>query len=57
VYGFFLEGARWDKQKESLAESLPKVLFSAAPIMWFKPVRKKDVSMFAHYNCPVYKTR
>lgn len=57
TYGLFLEGARWDKTKESLNESLPKVLFSPAPIMWFKPVRRKDVAHFPHYNCPVYKTR
>lgn len=57
TYGLFLEGARWDKTKETLNESLPKVLFSPAPIMWFKPVRRRDVAQFPHYNCPVYKTR
>lgn len=57
TYGLFIEGARWDKAREALGESHPKVLFSPAPLMWFKPVRRKDVTIVPHYNCPVYKTR
>jgi len=56
VYGLFLEGARWDKHKHSLVESLPKVLFSHSPVIWFKPCKKEDVTEFPKYNCPVYKT-
>jgi dynein heavy chain len=55
-YGLFLEGARWDKQERALAESLPKVLFSPAPIMHWIPYRKADVPVYSHYKCPVYKT-
>ena len=56
TYGFFLEGARWDKWEMELAESLPKVLFSPAPTMHWIPFRKADVPQYPHYKCPVYKT-
>ena len=56
TYGLFLEGARWDKGDEELAESLPKILFSLAPTMHWVPYRKADVPQYPHYKCPVYKT-
>ncbi|GMI06146.1 hypothetical protein TrVE_jg2421 [Triparma verrucosa] len=54
--GFFFEGARWDKDKMTLSESLPKQLFSPAPIIFFLPLLIKDMGSYPHYNCPVYKT-
>lgn len=54
--GLYLEGARWDKSTMLLDESLPKVLFSLAPTMWWVPYRKADVPTYPHYKCPVYKT-
>ena len=56
TYGFFLEGARWDKYGQVLAESLPKLLFTPAPLMHWVPYRKADVPQYPHYKCPVYKT-
>merc|ERR1711998_706780 len=56
TYGFFLEGCRWDKKTEGLAESQPKVLFSPAPIIWFKPIQGADLGSYPHYACPTYKT-
>lgn len=56
TYGLFLEGARWDKGAFQLAESLPKVLFSPAPVMHWIPFRSADVPQYSHYKCPVYKT-
>lgn len=38
-----------------LAASL-KVLFSSAPVVWFKPQRKSDLVETPAYACPVYKT-
>jgi len=52
----FLEGAKWDKKECSMAESDPKVLFTQAPVMWFKPVQKCDANEYPWYECPVYKT-
>lgn len=54
--GLFLEGARWDKDAHSLAESHPKILFSYAPLMHWVPYRKADIPVYPHYKCPVYKT-
>lgn len=54
--GFFFEGARWDKEKMILAESLPKQLFSPAPIIFFLPLPISEMGTYPHYNCPVYKT-
>lgn len=56
VTGMFLEGARWDSDKMQLAESLPKVLYSTAPVMWLKPVELSKRREFPHYSCPVYRT-
>ena len=56
TYGLFIEGARWDKIKKALAESMPKILFAIAPTMHWVPFRKKDIPKYPHYKCPVYKT-
>lgn len=56
IYGLYLEGCRWDFQKGQLAESLPKVLTTLAPIIWLRPVKQEDVREFQNYKCPVYKT-
>lgn len=56
VKGFFLEGARWDREKMVIGESLPKILFDPLPIIWLRP---GEMSKFLHENiyvCPVYKT-
>jgi len=58
VYGFVLEGARWDFQGGFLDESRPKEMFSVLPVVYCKaaPVQvdaKEDKSL---YICPVYKT-
>lgn len=55
--GLFLEGAKWSKSEHSLAESDPKVLFSLAPVILFRPVKKSEMSVQHTYACPVYKTR
>jgi dynein heavy chain, axonemal len=56
TYGLFLEGCRWDYELSLLNESLPKILFSPAPIMHFAPYRTADIPQYPHYKCPVYKT-
>nr|KAG5708500.1 hypothetical protein BaRGS_026227 [Batillaria attramentaria] len=57
VYGLFLDGARWDKEKGILEEQLPKVLNDPVPVIWLQPdlMEKIDTSD-KRYKCPVYKT-
>ena len=54
IQGLYLEGARWDSHKQSLAESLPRVLFDTLPVIWLKAGDKKADE--AGYDCPVYRT-
>jgi dynein heavy chain len=54
--GLFLEAAKWDKKAEMLAESDPKVLYTSAPIILFKPLKKSDLNLYPHYECPLYMT-
>merc|ERR1711988_534500 len=56
TYGLFFEGARWDKKAEVLVESQPKVLYTEGPVMWFKPIKAVDLTLYPHYECPLYKT-
>ncbi|MAD34110.1 MAG: hypothetical protein CMJ88_10175 [Planctomycetes bacterium] len=56
VQGLFIEGCRWNMDTMLLDESYPKILFSPAPVIWYKPVKKEDLSYYPNYNCPVYKT-
>ena len=54
IKGLFLEGARWSKKQNQLAESHPKALYTQCPIIWLKP--SEMIEEFPHYSCPVYKT-
>lgn len=58
MYGFILEGARWDVQTSMLEESKPKEMFSVLPVVYCKAnlvpqAEKEDKSL---YMCPAYKT-
>jgi dynein heavy chain len=54
--GLYFEGAQWSKTEAVLVESLPKVLFSLAPIIHWIPIRSESIRKFKHYRCPLYKT-
>merc|ERR1711964_34271 len=57
VFGLYMEGARWDDKTACIAESMPKVLFDVAPVIFLNPVPKSgDQTPELHYPCPVYKT-
>jgi dynein heavy chain len=56
IYGFFLDGARWDREKGILAEQMPKILYDSLPVIWIKPIKIADLTVVSSYDCPVYKT-
>jgi dynein heavy chain len=56
ITGLYLEGARWDIPSNSIAESFPKVLYDAMPVIWIKPGEKGNFESKNTYECPVYKT-
>jgi dynein heavy chain len=55
VSGLYFEGARFDYDTMQLGESLPKVLFSPAPVIWLKPGLREELPEYPHYRCPVYR--
>ncbi|CAM39593.2 putative dynein heavy chain [Leishmania braziliensis MHOM/BR/75/M2904] len=55
VYGLYLEGARWDPEQHSLAESNPKELYVEMPLIHLDPVVNRTRNA-EDYVCPVYKT-
>ena len=57
VHGLFLDGARWDKEGQVLAEPFKRQLNSVLPTIWFKPCQRSQVIRTGLvYPCPVYKT-
>ncbi len=56
VHGLYLEGARWDAANHTLADSRPKELYTALPVMHFLPVADRKVPTTGVYQCPLYKT-
>ena len=61
IHGLYLEGARWDPKTKLLAESLPKIQYSALPTIQLKPRQMKteeaDEAEHVGYKCPVYVTQ
>jgi len=56
VFGFQVEGARWDMNAGCLDESLPKASFSIVPVVNCRSVLLSDKEDKTVYSCPVYKT-
>lgn len=56
VFGFQVEGARWDVNSSSLEESHPKTSFSIVPVVNCRAVVISDKEDKTAYSCPVYKT-
>lgn len=56
IYGFFTDGARWDRHKQQLAELYPKILNDRMPLILIIPIKKQEYHEKGRYVCPVYKT-
>ena len=56
IYGFYIEGARWNSETRLLDESLPKQLLPSMPHVWFRPAKKDENKVIEDYECPVYRT-
>ena len=55
IYGLFLDGARWDKAGNKLADPEPKVLFAGLPVLHISATAEKKKSKDILYECPVYR--
>lgn len=52
-----MEGARWDTNTGSIAESKLKELFPLMPVVIMKAVTQDKQDTRNMYECPVYKTK
>merc|ERR1712100_793078 len=57
IYGLFLDCAKWDKAKDKLADSDPKVLFAPLPVLWVTGTQASTLrgDKNIYYTCPTYK--
>jgi dynein heavy chain len=56
IDGLYLEGARFDKEKGHLEDSLPKQLYTLAPVFHLQPEQNRKPPKGGIYRTPVYKT-
>ena len=55
VWGLSLDGARWDKARNALTDSEPKVRFAGLPVLHISATgEKRKGGKEILYNCPVY---
>jgi dynein heavy chain, axonemal len=56
VHGLYLDGCSWDKKKDTLVDSDPKVLFAALPVLHVSAVQAVDkkTDPTKTYECPCY---
>ncbi|KAK4884537.1 hypothetical protein RN001_000808 [Aquatica leii] len=57
VHGLYMEGARWDTNTGSIADSKLKDLFPIIPVIYIKAITQDKQDLRGMYDCPVYKTR
>jgi len=56
IHGCCLEGARWDSKKNAVAESFPKDLHPAIPVINVRGILYEKVDLTGIFQCPVYIT-
>jgi len=55
ISGLYIEGARWNTDKQALDDPFPKELFSKMPAIHLLPVKDRPDADGGIYRCPVYK--
>eukprot|EP00501_MAST-03F_sp_TOSAG23-6_P002658 GSMAST32.ASY1.ANO1.2804.1 assembled CDS len=55
IYGLYLEGCRWNYDKHTLDDSLPKQLYTETPLIYLLPHKDREEPDGGIYRCPVYK--
>ncbi|CAH1393775.1 unnamed protein product [Nezara viridula] len=56
VYGIYVVGARWDKERHCLSEPHFKMLSDELPRIWIMPIVREKLDEANRYVCPLYKT-
>lgn len=55
VHGFYLDGARYNRDEAVIDDQVPSELYNKMPLIWFKP-QEDYVRDPEEYACPCYKT-
>ncbi|XP_068255611.1 dynein axonemal heavy chain 8 [Nyctibius grandis] len=55
IHGLYLEGAGWDRRRNKLIESTPKILFVQMPVVHIFAVNTTSPKDPKLYVCPLYK--
>jgi len=55
IHGLFLEGAKWNADKQIITDPKVKELYSSLPMMLLLPQADRKAPETGVYNCPVYK--
>lgn len=37
IYGLYMDGARWDRDSQVVADQFPSEMYNKMPLIWFKP--------------------
>jgi len=56
VYGYYMQGARWDEKKKIVEDSHIGVVIVEFPVIWLEPVLLEDLKRDKMLECPLYKT-
>jgi len=54
ICGLYLEGAKWNMEKQYLCEPEVMELHVAMPVIHFKPITKRAKALHNVYQCPTY---
>ena len=56
IHGLFMEGARWDIEENTIADSKPKELYPMMPVIHIVGVTLDKYVVEGRYDCPIFST-